>query len=99
LILDNLIELSQRDVEIWLRLPLIEGVNADEQHILKVMEFIKDLNINHIHLLPYHHIAVDKYRRFGQQYQGDHFKKPSESMLNWAQNTLERAGYKVKIGG
>lgn len=99
LILDNLIKLSQRDVEIRLRLPLIEGVNTDEEHILKVMEFIKDLNINYIHLLPYHDIAVDKYRRFGLEYQGEHFKKPTKSMLNWAQETLQHAGYKVKIGG
>lgn len=99
LILDNLMKLAETHVAIWLRLPLITGFNATDEYIDKLIDQIRDLRIEQVHLLPYHTIAVDKYRRFGMSYDHNRFNKPSKQWLNETTHKFENAGFKTLIGG
>ncbi len=99
LILDNLKKLSEIHKNINLRMPIIEGVNADVNHIEKTMNFINGFGIKKVNLLPYHDIAVHKYRKLGIVYEGEKMSKPSDEKMRFIKKMFEREGYEVKIGG
>ncbi|AKL96014.1 pyruvate formate lyase activating enzyme [Clostridium aceticum] len=98
-ILDNLKELSKKGAKIYLRLPLIEGINTDNENINAIVKFIKNLNIVHINLLPYHEIGSDKYKRLNMKYEYALMKKPSDERLQEIKTLFEKNNFKVKIGG
>ena len=97
-IIDNLIKLSKIHNNINLRLPLIEGLNADENHIFEILKLIKNTNIKKINLLPYHDIAMHKYEKLGREY-SKNMKRPADEKLKRYKEIFEKEGYKVKIGG
>lgn len=99
LVLDNLKKLSQIHNNINLRMPIIEGVNGDESHIEKTIDFIKELGINKINLLPYHDIARHKYKKLDILYEDEKMAKPSDEKMQRFKEMFEREGYEVKIGG
>lgn len=99
LIIENLIKLSKIHNNINIRMPIIEGINADNSHIEETLKIIKDLNIGKINLLPYHDIAKHKYHKLGLGYDEEKMSKPSDEKMNSYKEMLEKAGYKVKIGG
>ncbi len=99
LILENLKKVSEIHKNINLRMPIIEGVNGDEEHIIKTIEFIEGLNISKVNLLPYHDIAKHKYKKLGKVYEDDRMSKPSDEKMQKFKEMFENKGYKAKIGG
>lgn len=99
LILENIRKLSEIHNNINLRMPIIEGVNGDEEHIIKTIEFIEGLNISKVNLLPYHDIAKHKYKKLGKVYEDDRMSKPSDEKMQKFKEMFENKGYKAKIGG
>jgi pyruvate formate lyase activating enzyme len=99
LILDNLKLLSHQGAVIYLRLPLIEGINTKDEHIQQVLDFIHDLTIDQVSLLPYHHMGKIKYKRLNLEYPFVNFSSPSEDRLIEIQSMFLQENYKVKIGG
>jgi pyruvate formate lyase activating enzyme len=99
LIIDNLIKLSGIHDNINIRMPIIEGVNADDSHIGEALELIRGLKIEKVNLLPYHDIAKHKYYKLNRGYEEEKMSKPSEAKMNAYREMFEKAGYKVKIGG
>jgi pyruvate formate lyase activating enzyme len=99
LILENLKKLSDRGANINLRLPVIGGINDDDENMGKILEFIKGTGIREVNLLPYHDIARNKYSKLGREYEGARMSVPSEERMNELKTRFEKSGYKVKIGG
>ena len=68
-ILANLRALSERGHAIRLRVPVIPGVNDDDESIRQIAAFAASLpHLQGIDLLPYHTTAADKYARMGKPY-------------------------------
>lgn len=63
LILENLIKLSKGNNKIFVRIPIIPGINDDEKNIIETGEFLSKLNIAQVNLLPYHNIGLNKYKK------------------------------------
>ena len=99
LILDNLKKLSQVHNNINIRMPIIEGINADTKHIQATIDFIRYLNIKKVNLLPYHDIAKHKYKKLDMTYQDEKMSKPSEEKMQYFKEMFEKEGYECKIGG
>ena len=105
IIIENLKKLSDLNSKtavcenINLRLPIIEGVNADNEHIDKLINLIKDLGIKNINLLPYHNISEHKYKKLNMEYNGLEMSVPSDEKMKSFKLKLENEGYIVKIGG
>lgn len=99
LILDNLKFLSDKGAKINLRIPLIGGVNTDDDHILSILKMIKSLSIDSINLLPYHAIAKDKYRKLNKSYDEHRFCIPSDTRLTEIKDMFLSLNDKVQIGG
>jgi pyruvate formate lyase activating enzyme len=100
LILENLEALAATDTEIWVRVPLIPGVNDDERNLEATAAFVASLpKPCPIHLLPYHRIGGDKYRRLGESYPMDQVLPPSREHTGAIAAGFRSYGLEVKIGG
>jgi pyruvate formate lyase activating enzyme len=66
LIRENLRALCETDVAIEIRIPVIAGINATVASLKKLGSSVQALpRPLPLRLLPYHRMAMDKYRRFG----------------------------------
>lgn len=101
LILDNLTKLSAAGANISIRIPVIGGVNVDDDNleVKKIIEFLKPLNIKNVHLLPYHSIGKHKYDKLYMRYEGEDLFRPSDDKLEEIKKLFEQNNFKTKIGG
>lgn len=68
LILENLKLLDQNGAKIFLRCPLIPGLNDDDDDLTGIADLVARLtNIDRVFLLPYHPLGLDKYQKIGQE--------------------------------
>ena len=102
-ILDGLRLVATLDVPYWVRIPLIEGVNADEANITASARFLAALPTQPevVNLLPYHDIGKGKHARLGTTYNPDglNMSPPSEDVQQRSIDILAAYGLKAKIGG
>jgi pyruvate formate lyase activating enzyme len=81
-ILENLQHLSWCGHRIVLRVPIIPGVNDDEENLRQMGGFAADLpSLERIDLLPYHRIGRDKYQRLGRTCPMPETDPPSQARL------------------
>ena len=100
LILKNLQTLSQRGHHIDLRLPIIPGINDDDENIRQTGAFAAALpRLNRVDILPYHHAALEKYNRLNKVYRLPEIRPPSDERTAEIAQILEEFGLQVKIGG
>lgn len=104
LILRNIRWLAEhRPCAFSIRIPLIEGVNADDDNIENTAAFIVSLPGASpvVHLLPYHDVGKDKHRRMGSTYNPDNLvmQVPSDERLRHCVELLEAHGLQVVVGG
>jgi pyruvate formate lyase activating enzyme len=79
-------------IDFIVRTPLIPGVNADEEHIRAVLEFIKPYkNVIQYELLPYHRFGLGKYEFLGTKYEMDDFKSPDKELVAHFQTIIDAA--------
>lgn len=76
--------------KMWLRQVIVPSLNDDEEHVLKLKEFIKPLkNIERVELLPYHLYGVEKYKKLGIPYRLDGVKPMDVDKCHKLQMLLE----------
>lgn len=94
-ILDNLKRLSEAHAKIWLRVPVVPGVNASDVQMREMADFVgKHVNVVCVCLLPYHKLGQD--RRPDARY----FEEPSpERMAQIAEIWCDAGASDVRIGG
>ena len=101
-ILENLIRLSESGANIWVRIPVIGGVNDTMENIRQTGEFLKEhhIRMEQINLLPYHDTGSSKYSRISREYEGKDFYVPSEEQMEDFRAELEKiTNTMVYIGG
>ena len=110
LILQNIRFLADQGCPFVIRIPLIDGVNADDENIEATAQFLQSLHSppsqggaggRSLHLLPYHDVGKDKHRRMWSTYnpQGLPMAAPSEELQQRCKSLLEYYGLQVIIGG
>ena len=108
-ILSNLQLLATLNVPFQIRIPLIEGINADEENIEQTARFLQTLapasrelsGLNVVALLPYHEMGRDKHRRRGTTYNptGIAMSTPSDDTLQRCIRQFAAHGITAQIGG
>jgi pyruvate formate lyase activating enzyme len=98
LILENLQRLSVVGAKCVVRIPLIPGVNDDEENLLASGEFLARLkSLVAVDLMGYHEIAKGKYEALGMEYRLPEMKAPSAEKMQLAAKMLEDFGLNVKV--
>lgn len=102
-ILENLRLIAEAGKEFVVRIPLITGVNADEDNITKSAVFLATLPWKHkaVHLLPYHEIAPGKHQKLSTIYNEANIRMstPSADRLQQCIKIFESHGIESTIGG
>ena len=99
-ILHNLERLARETVEITIRIPLIPGINDDDENITRTGTYISRLpGVENVDILPYHEAARYKYLKINADYYTKNILPPDGDRLSAVAQRLESFGLKVKIGG
>jgi pyruvate formate lyase activating enzyme len=100
LILSNLRALAAIHRNIWIRLPIIPGINDEPGFLRSVAGLIGPLpGVRQVHLLPYHKTGAGKFDRLGRAYALPETDPPARGRLEELAAVLEKAGLPAKIGG
>jgi pyruvate formate lyase activating enzyme len=105
LILDNIRSFAAVNgrPQLWLRIPLIDGVNADDVNLEATAAFIASLpsRPEQVNLLPYHDVGKAKHARMGSLYNPKNYTMnvPSEELLAHAGDVFNHYGITTIIGG
>lgn len=100
-VLKNLDLLSQTDVEIWVRIPIIPGFSDSLEYQEEVAEFLIGLtgDINRVDLIPYHNWCQPKYDWLDKEWEFDNFESLEPADLKTYAVPYEKHGLTVVIGG
>ena len=99
-ILENLKWLSANGAEVYIRIPLVPGINDDKEDIEQIVLFVTGLARRHpVCLLPYHGAASHKYASLGFEYRLKEVSPPSPEKLSEIIDRLSGAGVDAQIGG
>ena len=103
LILQNIRMLAEQGREVRIRIPLIDGINADDGNIEQTARFLSSLCPMIVHLLPYHDVGKDKHPRMmpPSVYNSQNYPMaaPSEELQQHCKALFENYGLHVIIGG
>ena len=101
-IIENITRIDQDGsfVDLFIRIPLVPGVNDSEENLLATVAFCKQLKkFKELHLLPYHRLGVETYRFLNRPYL---LADLPSAELQWVEEKgqwLRQQGISVKIGG
>lgn len=99
-ILENLEKLAAGRTEVWVRVPLVAGVNDDGDNIRRTIDRLASTKtIKRVGLLPYHSGGLEKARRIGKEGRFRRFEAPSEERLAAIAAAFREAGFEVRRGG
>lgn len=99
-ILENLRRLSQVHENLWLRVPVIPGVNDSDADLDAVAHFALSIpRVRQINLLPYHKTGLQKFRRLGETYELEDVQPPSAESMHRAINKFRALGLAARAGG
>lgn len=107
LILSNLRKLSGRPhgVPVIVRIPLVPGFNLDLRSMRAAAAFVAKLgNVEEVHLMPFHQLGKDKYRRLSEPYALNRVRaleshSPMRDRIGGIRHIFESHQLAVKIGG
>ncbi len=91
-ILANIRLLAENHIPFIIRIPLIEGINADEKNMRDSADFLKSTGARPlVELLPYHDIAKGKHSRLGTMYnpQNLSMREPTAEEMQWCKSCFD----------
>lgn len=92
-ILRNFKRLCERGARVWVRIPLVKGLNDSESEIESMIALIRNnKNVERVELLPYHKYGEGKYALLGMEYGGKELSAPDEQALEAIVRRFAKAG-------
>ena len=103
LILSNIRMIAAAGRDFIIRIPLIEGVNTDEENLTRSAEFLASLPWKRkiVNFLPYHEVAKGKYEKSGAAFNPAHIpmSAPSSEQQQRCIEIFHQYGIAATIGG
>jgi pyruvate formate lyase activating enzyme len=99
-ILENLRHLARNHSHIWIRVPVIPGVNDDAPNLDATAAFVAGLpGVRRVELLPYHATGEPKFARVGLAYALTDTPPPSRDRLEHLAAHFRDRGLTTTLGG
>jgi pyruvate formate lyase activating enzyme len=101
-ILENARRLAQRRHPMIIRVPLVPGLNTSEATLRAMANLVAELRPLAVHLMPFHQLGRDKYRRLGMDYglaEMPDMQLDGRDILERAQRAFAAAGVEAQVGG
>ncbi len=99
-ILSNLKALGSIHGNIWLRIPLIPGINDSEEDFEILARFAASVRgVRQVNLLPYHKTGLHKFRRLGLTYSLENVQEPSAELIESIRLKFAAVGISAVAGG
>ena len=99
-ILENLHALAALHRRLWIRVPVIPGINDDAENLSALARFVAVLaGVEQVNLLAYHATGQAKHQRLGRSYALDGVAAPSDKHMAQAAQWFRAAGLNVHVGG
>jgi pyruvate formate lyase activating enzyme len=100
LILHNLDALSRVHTTIWVRIPVVPGVNDDDDGLDALARLAASTpGVAQVNLLPYHRAGVPKFRRLHETYDLPDVAPPTPEAMSRIRDRFAAHGLNVMIGG
>jgi pyruvate formate lyase activating enzyme len=100
LILENLQALGRVHSQIWVRVPLIAGINDDPADLEATADFAATVpGVRQVNLLPFHRNGLPKAIRLGHESREVELDSPDEESMGRAEEVFRAVGMPVKRGG
>jgi len=100
LILANLRKLSGGGARIWVRIPILPGINDGEGAIMAAGEFVSSLGgVEHVDLLPYNEGGRGKRSRLEASEEALDLTAPGAEHMSQIASKLSTLGLSVRVGG
>ncbi|MBN2853202.1 MAG: glycyl-radical enzyme activating protein [Clostridia bacterium] len=93
----NLKKLVQLKKHVFIRIPVIPGINNSKEDMQKLIEFIKNLPIDLVELLPYHSLGGSKYESLAIPYELASLKTPTKEEMTEIGKWFKQANINVKV--
>lgn len=98
-ILANLRRLGDGRQRIWVRVPVIPGINDSHENLEATADLAASMSgVERICLLPYHPLGEDKLRRLGQRAALAGLERPTETDMQGLLKLVEAAGVSGSLG-
>ena len=91
-VLDFAKYVNSKGKKLWLRYVLLPDFNDDEESLSKWKAFADILNVDKIELLPYHKMAIEKYKKLGINYSLEKTAEPTKEQIEFAKKILNIKG-------
>lgn len=98
-ILGNLARLGQAGVPVEVRLPVVPGLNDDDEAVAGAARFLAGLpGLRRVAVLPYHRLGAAKHARLGRTDPHPGLQPPTPARLEAVAAILRAAGLPVHVG-
>jgi pyruvate formate lyase activating enzyme len=98
-ILANARRTVESEKKVIFRIPLVPHMTATEENISGLIELLKELGQDEVHLLPYHRMGESKLQRIDSSLEALCIEPLSDERIAEIRGRFEAAGLKVSIGG
>lgn len=92
LILRNAKLISENNIPLIFRIPVIPGYNDSDEEMEGIARFGEELEVTEAILLPFHAMGSSKYKRLGMKYLCEDLKAPEEEQLAHIAKAFEYHG-------
>ncbi len=98
LIIHNLRQLIDKGYPVDIRMPVVPGVNDDNENLNKTCELLTSLSIPSIVLLPYHTLGKSKIPKIDYKHQQIQKDALSKEALDRVRQIIESSGIEAMVG-
>ncbi|MCX8032218.1 MAG: glycyl-radical enzyme activating protein [Thermoleophilia bacterium] len=95
-ILENARRLVREGASVFFRMPLVPGINDDEENIGRTAAFLHEVGVLELELMPYHKFGLGKYLALGRDYALGNIKRPTSEEVGRVQETFKILGVECK---
>lgn len=98
-ILENLAILASEHASVVVRIPVIPGINDDDENLEQSFQLLGKLGVRQVDLLPFHATGIEKYHRLSITCRMGALKPPAPERMQEIAARFSGQGFEIRIGG